>query len=139
MEPLLSGIPQFIVASVNFLITTAQARYVIRLDELFRDQKIPVICRTKLNWWFLLTGWWTLTVCSLFVVGRIVLSGFISVKQFPWVFGPFDLLIVILMGLGYVFLAIVAALAWSWQPWRKKDADSQSDSAGSSCFLPPRE
>lgn len=119
MEPLLNDITQFIAASVNFLITTAQANYVIRLEELFLQKKIPLRCRTKLNWWFLFLGWWVLTGTSILVVARILLRGFIGVEDHYQVFVPFDLVIVGSMLLGYSLLALVALLAWDWRPWRK--------------------
>lgn len=116
MEPFLSPIPQFIVASVNFLITTTQAQYLNRLNERIYYKKISVSLSVKLQWWFLLLGWWILTASSVLVIGRIVAFAFKYVDQWGWFFGWFDLLIVIFMGLGYVCLMVVACLAWPWLP-----------------------
>lgn len=133
MEALLTGIPQFIVASVNALITATEATYLIRLDTLFRERKIRLNRRVKWNWRLLLAGWWALTFCTLLVIGRIVASAWFpdqiadaaqitrAAEVSHGVFICLDLAIVSLMGLGYFLLAIVAALAWGcfWRgPWR---------------------
>jgi len=119
MEPFLSDIPQFIVASVNFLITTAQAQYLIRLDERIYNKEIRVTHRVKRQWCFLLLGWWVLTISSLLVVGRIAAYGLKYVDQFKCFFGWFDLSIVIVMGLGYALLMVVAG-HWHCRPWLRR-------------------
>jgi len=122
MEALLTGSSQFIVTSVNFLITSSQAIYVNRLEEMTeariketktRGEKFEKLGRFRCNWRLLLSGWWVLTGCSLALVfGRIIPSAWLD-SSHPYLIGA-DIFLVSVMGIGYGLLASVAFRAWKF-------------------------
>lgn len=131
----LSGVPQFIVTSINFLITTGQSRYLMdvesstaqaidRYENLFRQNKPSnkddaaavwnKLEKHRKNWQLFLFAWWCLTCGSMLGILRILISaGYFKVQQNDLFFIRADVVILSLMFVGYGFLAILTARAWS--------------------------
>lgn len=119
MEAILDGTPQFIVASINALITSSQAGYLNRLDDMFHGKSPPKL-PVRVQWHMLLAGWWILTVTTIVTVFRIGFGAMSSYDATDSAFVRLDLAIVSLMGLGYCWIAVVALLAWRIPgPWAK--------------------
>ncbi len=111
-EPFLGGngrniTPQFILASINALISSSQAAYINRLED-----KIDYFKRSDKNikfrwiWIILVSGFFSLALSTLMAVFRIMLW---SVQK---TYGRFDELIVVTTGYGYVLLFFVALKSW---------------------------
>ena len=126
MEAILTGIPQFIVASITILTTTAQARYLLNLEKDIRrriDEGKKVPPEMPSSWHYLLIAWWVLTGTAMFCVFfRILPSMFVSddyervCPLFVW----FDFAIILGLSLGYLLLMIVAYKSWDYNRWRGK-------------------
>lgn len=118
MPALLDGSPQFIIASINVLITSSQASYLIRLDGIIRERlkNKKDITRHKTTWFFLLLAWWVLTGTAIFTfAARIIPS--IMLKNDHLYFTVCDPIIIIGTFAGYCILAVVAARSWKWSSW----------------------
>jgi hypothetical protein len=111
MEPPLHGVPQFIVTSITFLITSNQAAYLNRLDEMIYNAKGHISPKTYWTWFWLLLAWWVLTGGALLGVIRILASVFWD----EWF--VFDGFILWVMAAGYGLLAYVAARSWRFSSW----------------------
>ena len=123
-EALLDGTPQFVVASINGLITTNQATNISRIEGLFRNQLERPSARERFMWNMLLTGWYLLALTTVITISRIGFSAMISNSKTHPVFINLDLGIVSMMGLGYLFLAMTGFVAWRlpWLggPWERR-------------------
>lgn len=124
-ESILTGVPQFIIASINFLITSSQATYLLKLEEEIerRIYKGKGIKKHKRNWRILLSAWWILTGTAIFTLFfRILPSMFVDndiEKQCDYFF-CLDFIIIFGTFIGYFLLATVAFFAWEWSKWRGK-------------------
>lgn len=119
MRALLDGTPQFIIASINFLITSSQAIYVLKLEDVIKERlkANKDITRHKTNWSFLLLAWWILTGTAIFTfAARIVPSIFL--KNDNSYFIVCDPFIIFGTFVGYCTLAVVAARSWKWSSWQ---------------------
>jgi cellobiose-specific phosphotransferase system component IIC len=114
MEPVLSNVPQFILASINALITATVARYVMDLRRRLRKSTTQSDRKVKAQWYLILFGWWAVALSAVFVLVRIIMASAWSKE-----YGVFDLSLVILTLAGYVLLASVNCLAWPLRPWQK--------------------
>ena len=131
IESLLSGQPQYIIASINLLITIAVSRYLIHLEKLTAerihriesDGKIRDMTRYKVNWHILLMAWWMLAgVAMVTLLLRIIPSMFYRDEaelHHPW-FILMDLIIVTGTFIGYALLATISFRAWKWNDWQGK-------------------
>jgi len=133
-EPILSDISQFIVTSINFLITTGQARYLMDLEEAAKKTIEKFTClpaekkkdaqknlkRHEINWYIFLPAWWYLTYASILGVIRIILFAGYFAESWKGFFIWVDVAILTLMFLGYSFLAIVAFRSWRLKEVRGK-------------------
>ena len=126
MEAILTGTPQFIVTSVTVLITSSQAAYINRLQEMIQTRikagNWSNFNRFRWNWYLLISGWWCLTVSGILLVClRIIPSAFVtdSVEKVSSYFIWVDIILTFLLLIGYSLLAAVAFLAWK-PPWRMK-------------------
>lgn len=130
----LSGVPQFIVTSINFLITTGQSRYLMDVESSAAEavgryeglicQKEPpkkndvkkawdTLERHKINWQIFLFAWWCLTCGSMLGIFRVLISvGYYSQQTNDLFFIRTDVVILCLMFLGYGSLAVITARAW---------------------------
>ncbi|MEK7182861.1 MAG: hypothetical protein AAB694_01740 [Patescibacteria group bacterium] len=113
-HPFLNGVPQFILASINALISSSQANYVNRLDDfIYRKVKtLPAPKRehVKKVWIVIVTAFFTLTAATLLSIARIIFS---SGQQISTIYFSFlDTLIIVTTGHGYFLLAIVAWFSW---------------------------
>jgi len=121
--PFLDGPPQYILASLTFLISSSQASYIIKFDDRIHDGRIPVrrSWRTATLWTLLLAAFFTLTLAALLAILRIMLSAGCPSGEllpestnsgmctwFTWV----DPLVVVMTGYGYLLLAGEAWLSW---------------------------
>jgi len=113
MEPVLSGVPQFILASINALITATVARYVMELEDRVRKSKPQPRCKLKAQWYLILSGWWAVALSAILVLGRIIMASAWSIEN-----ALFDMALVILSLAGYVLLASVNCVGWRLHPWR---------------------
>lgn len=147
----LPGIPlskdpaQYVVTSINFLITTNQARYVIDLENLgrnlIRDLSITYPHYTKAdkgkldshrrNWEILFVAWWMLTFSAFFGTLRILSAAFwgaaaaaaAAAATATWelrLFQFLDFFILTLMSGGYTGLMVFAWRAWHPSKWGAK-------------------
>ena len=125
----LDGVPQFLLASINSLITTSQANYLNRLDDILHAKRVKPehATRTLRVWTLLLAAFFTLTATALLSVFRIILWA--SHQGDPaWVGNPcwdstvstVDKFIIAGTGWGYFLLALVAFLSWVWPSSAKK-------------------
>lgn len=115
MNAPLSDVPQFIITSITFLITSTQAGYLVRLDEIFykRLGDQGTISRESIyTWRSLLVAWWVLTSSALLGSVRILLN-----YLFSWESYVFDCVILGDMTLGYLLLCYVALRSWRWSSW----------------------
>ena len=131
MESILSGAGQYIIASINMLITIAQSKYIMNLEHLtakritaIEEKKISGgIKRYKVNWHILLLAWWTLAGTAILTLAfRIIPSIFVgdeTEKYHPW-FITIDFIIVAGTLFGYLLLASLAFRAWKWNEWQGK-------------------
>lgn len=131
MESVLSGQPQFIIASINLLITIAQSRHIVNLEELTanrirkteRDGIRRDMSRYRTNWHLLLTAWWMLAgVAMITLLFRILPSMFVSdaVELTNTWFIFVDLVVILGTFTGYSLLAVIAFRAWKWNSWQGK-------------------
>ncbi len=131
MESVLSGQPQFIIASINLLITIAQSRHIVNLEELTADRIRKMeqdgvrrdMSRYRTNWHLLLTAWWMLAgVAMVTLLFRILPSMFVSdaveLKSAWFIF--VDLVVILGTFIGYSLLAVIAFRAWKWNSWQGK-------------------
>ena len=124
-EAILTGTPQFILTSFTFLITSSQASYVLRLEEVIAkaiDDKKD-ITRHRANWHIFLTGWWILTGTAIgTILIRIIPSMFIDDphERINLWFIIWDFLILFSTAVGYTLLAAVALRSWDWNKWHGK-------------------
>lgn len=128
MESVLSGIPQYIIASINVLITISQSTYIMNLEELIarRIKEIETespdknIKRHKTNWHLLLAAWWMLAgMAMVTIILRIIPSMFFDHEaeiHHPW-FIFIDFLILLGTFLGYSLLATISFRSWKWNTW----------------------
>lgn len=129
MRALLDGSPQFIIASINFLITSNQSLYVLKLEEVIRKrlEENKDITSHKKNWFFLLLAWWTLTGTAIFTfAARIIPS--IILKNDNLFFTVCDPFIISGTFVGYCMLAVVAARSWKWSSWQGKRENNRDAS-----------
>lgn len=131
MESLLSGIPQYIIASINILITINQSTYIMSLEKLIADRirqtekdgKPRIIKRHKENWRLLLTAWWLLAATAVVIILLRIIPSMIfddaTELTHPW-FILVDFIIIICTMLGYLLLLAVAFRAWKWSSWQGK-------------------
>ena len=131
IESLLSGQPQYIIASINLLITIAVSRYLIHLETLTAerirsmesDGKKRDMTRYRVNWHILLMAWWMLAgIAMVTLLLRIIPSMFFrdSVElHHPW-FIVMDFIIVLGTFIGYALLATISFRAWKWNDWQGK-------------------
>lgn len=134
-EAILTGVPQFIIASITFLTTTAQARYLLDLEQKTKDRikteiekktinkkhKDEEITKFIRNWHLLLFAWWILTPTAIVtLILRIFPSIFIDDcdEKFHTWFIWLDLAIIIGTFVGYSLLALAAYNAWDWNKWQ---------------------
>lgn len=131
MESVLSGQPQFIIASINLLITIAQSRHIVNLEELTanrirkteRDGIRRDMSKYRTNWHLLLTAWWMLAgVAMITLLFRILPSMFVSdaVELTNTWFIFVDLVVILGTFTGYSLLAVIAFRAWKWNSWQGK-------------------
>lgn len=131
MESVLSGQPQFIIASINLLITIAQSRHIVNLEELTanrirkteRDGIRRDMSKYRTNWHLLLTAWWMLAgVAMITLLFRILPSMFVSdaVELTSTWFIFVDLVVILGTFTGYSLLAVIAFRAWKWNSWQGK-------------------
>ncbi len=124
-EAVLTGIPQFVLTSLTFLVTTTQANYILRLEGVIAkaiDDKKD-ITRHRANWHIFLVGWWMLTgtaIGTIFI--RIIPSMFIDDphERINLWFIIWDFLILFSTAVGYALLAVVALRSWDWNKWHGK-------------------
>lgn len=131
MESVLSGAAQYIIASINMLITIAQSKYIMNLESLTAKRITDIeakktsgtIKRYKTNWHILLLAWWMLAATAIFTLTfRIIPSIFVgdeTEKYHPW-FITMDFIIVAGTLIGYLLLASIAFRAWKWNSWQGK-------------------
>lgn len=113
MEYPLSGVNQFIVTSVTFLITSNLAAYVTRVDEKIRDrirEKKPRHDGLIMTYRVILAGWWIITLSAICGAIRMLASPFY--ESFV-----FDMFILVLMTAGYGVIAWSALRSWKWSSW----------------------
>jgi hypothetical protein len=116
MEAPLHGPPQFIVTSITFLITSNQAAYLNRLDQLFHSKHGAITVRELSTWKCLLLAWWVLTFSALLGAIRILVFAWSSLAS-PVESTVFDGVILSVMTVGYVLLAYVALRSWKCTKW----------------------
>ena len=122
-QAVLTGPPQFILASINFLITSSQAQYILSLEKEAADAITGSkdVTRHRTNWHILLWAWWTLTLTALVtVVLRIIPAMYVARDlqlNHSW-FVTVDLIIIISTAVGYGLLALFAGRAWKWNKVR---------------------
>lgn len=119
MPVLLDGSPQFIIASINVLITSSQASYLIRLDGIIKE-RLEIkkdITKHKTTWFFLLLAWWILTGTAIFTFAARIIPSIILEKDHS-LFTVIDPIIIIGTFVGYCILAVVAARSWKWSSWQ---------------------
>lgn len=138
MESVLSGQPQFIIASINLLITIAQSRHIVNLEEITaarirqteQDGVPRDMSRYRTNWHLLLTAWWMLAgVAMITLLFRIIPSMFVrdSVElTSPW-FIFVDMIVIIGTFAGYSLLAVIAFRAWKWNSWQGKTEPNKAE------------
>ena len=89
MESILSGIPQYIIASINVLITINLSTYIMSLEEIIanriktikKENKKKSLKRHKTNWHLLILAWWTLTGTAIItLIFRIIPSMYFADK-----------------------------------------------------------
>lgn len=131
MESILSGAAQYIIASINMLITISQSTYIMNLESLTAKRitdietkkKTGNIDRYKTNWHILLLAWWMLAGMAILTLAfRIIPSIFVgdeTEKYHPW-FITLDFIIVAGTLFGYLLLASLSFRAWKWNKWQGK-------------------
>ncbi|NIP37934.1 MAG: hypothetical protein GWO07_02690 [Candidatus Dadabacteria bacterium] len=131
MESLLSGIPQYIIASINILITINQSTYIMGLERLIADRirqtETDGITRTikrhKENWHLLIAAWWMLASTAVaLIIFRIIPSMYFddaTELTHPW-FIAVDFMIIFGTLLGYFLLLAIAFRSWKWNSWQGK-------------------
>lgn len=136
MESLLSGIPQYVIASINLLITINQSTYIMSLEQLIADRirliesdkKYRSLKRHKANWHLLLAAWWMLAGTAIItLLLRIIPSMFFddaTELTHPW-FIFIDFVIIIGTFVGYLFLLTIVYRAWKWNSWQGKADPTQ--------------
>lgn len=131
LESVLSGQPQFIIASINLLITIAQSRHIVnleqitaeRIEKMERTGEFADLSRYKANWHLLLTAWWMLAgVAMITLLFRIIPSMFVPDNielHHPW-FIFMDIIIILGTFAGYALLSTISYRAWKWNNWQGK-------------------
>ncbi len=131
MESILSGAAQYIIASINMLITIAQSTYIMNLEHLTAKRITEIetkkitgnINRYKANWHILLLAWWLLAGMAILTLAfRIIPTLFVgdqTEKYHPW-FISIDFIIIVGTLSGYLLLASLAFRAWKWNKWQGK-------------------
>lgn len=132
MEAFLDGPPQFILVSVNALLTTAQATYINRLKDLFGGhegrERLEATTDRRWQWHALLTGWWLVCIATIFTIFRIALRHGTDIPATDPYFIIFDFTILLFLFLGYVSGMICAMLAYGIPggkgPWPRQNPNA---------------
>lgn len=111
-------VPVIILASINALISSSQATYIIRLDSLIQDRRARIDLQKNDNfskfawvWTLLVAAFFAISVAALLSVTRIILT-YCSGINSDQLFKVWDTLIIISTGWGYLLLFSVAVKSW---------------------------